>query len=78
MSIYAAHLEKAGKRREALTMYRRTLAITPSDGTSLFHAGILSLKLGEPDAAKTYLEALKTVDADLARKLEACIRLRIW
>ena len=78
MSIYAAHLEKAGKRREALTMYRRTLAIAPTDAISLFHAGILSLKLGEPDAAKTYLEALKTFDGDLARKLEACIRLRIW
>lgn len=78
MGGYAMHLEKAGKRREALEMYRRSLAIDPNDSVHLFRAGILSLKLGEPDAAKTYLETLKVADSDLARKLAACIRLRIW
>lgn len=78
MGFYAEHLERAGKRRESLDMYRRVLAIEPTNDIALYRAGILSLKLGEREAAKTYLETLRSVNQTLAIKLEACIRLEIW
>lgn len=75
---YAKLLRENGKRREALAMYRRSLAIKPMNANALFNAGILSLKLGEPDAANIYLEQLRVVDPVLAKTLLRCIKLRLW
>lgn len=77
MKIYADHLRDNGKRREALEMYRRSLAILPMNGPALSNAGILSAKLGEIEAARSYLESLRTADPDSAKTLERCLRLLI-
>jgi tetratricopeptide (TPR) repeat protein len=75
MKLYADHLRDNGKRREALEMYRRSLAITPTFGPTLSSAAILSAKLGELDAAKTYLATLKTVDPEVAARVESILVL---
>jgi tetratricopeptide (TPR) repeat protein len=78
MLLFAKHLADNGKRREALDMLKRSLAIQPNNGTAIFNAGMLSGKLGERENALLYLEMLRTVDPRLARQLERCLRLRIW
>jgi tetratricopeptide (TPR) repeat protein len=75
MKLYADHLRDNGKRREALEMYRRSLSIIPTNGPSLASAAILSAKLDEMDSAKTYLATLKTVDPELAAKVESVLVL---
>lgn len=77
MKAYGDLLRENGKRREALDMYKRSLAILPN-GPALFQAGLLSLKLGERDAALVYLERLKSVDPQSAAILSRCVALRIW
>lgn len=78
MKIYADLLRDNGKRREALEMYKRSLAILPLNPPALYNAGLLSAKLGDNDAALKYLETLKTVDKALAKQLERYLRLKIW
>jgi tetratricopeptide (TPR) repeat protein len=78
MHGYANHLLKNGKRREALEMYKRSLAITPNNAAVVFEVGLLSLKLGERDAAVVYLERLKVLDPRSAAILSRCITLKIW
>lgn len=78
MKGYADLLRDNGKRREALDMYKRSLAILPNNGPALFHAGLLSMKLGVRGAANNYLGILKSVDPQLARQLSRCLALRIW
>jgi tetratricopeptide (TPR) repeat protein len=78
MQLYANHLRDNGKRREALDMYKRSLALKPLNGPVLFSAGVLSAKLGDPVAAKQYASDLRTVDPELAGKLERALKLRIW
>ncbi len=75
MKLYADHLRDNGKRREALEMYRRSLSMIPTFGPTLASAAILSAKLDDPDAAKTYLATLKTVDPELAAKVEGVLVL---
>jgi tetratricopeptide (TPR) repeat protein len=78
MAGYAKMLRENGKRRESLAMYRRSLAIKPMNGNALFHACVLSLKLGEPDAANTYLQQLRVADPQMADVLARGMKLRIW
>lgn len=78
MEGYANLLRDNGKRREALDMYKRSLALLPSNGRALFNAGLLSLKLGDRESANNYLGILKSVDPPLARLLSRCLVLRIW
>lgn len=78
MRAYADLLRENGKRREALEMYKRSLGLLPSNAQALFHAGLLSLKLGDKSSATQYLAILRTVDAELAKTLSRCIALRIW
>jgi tetratricopeptide (TPR) repeat protein len=78
MKMYADLLRDNGKRREALDMYKRSLAILPFNGPALYNAGLLSAKLGDGDAAQKYLETLKTVDPVLAKTLRRCLYLKIW
>ena len=75
MKLYADHLRDNGKRREALEMYRRSLALKPTFGPTLSSAAILSAKLDEMDAAKVYLSTLKTVDPEMAATVERCLVL---
>jgi len=78
MKIYADLLRNNGKRREALEMYKRSLAILPLNPPALYSAGLLSAKLGDSDAALKYLETLKTVDQASAKRLMRCLQLKIW
>ncbi len=78
MVMFANHLRNHGKRRPALEMFRRSLAIKPNDAAALFGAGVLSAKLGEREAALQYLQNLRNVDPGLAKKLGRCLQLRIW
>jgi tetratricopeptide (TPR) repeat protein len=75
MLLYADHLRNIGRRREALEIYKRSLAISPTYGSTLASAAVLSAKLGEVDAAKTYIATLKTVDPQFAVRLERCLVL---
>ena len=75
MKLYADHLRDNGKRREALEMYRRSLSMLPTSASTLSSAAILSAKLDDLDAAKTYLATLKTVDPELAAKVEGALVL---
>lgn len=77
MKLYADHLRDNGRRREALEMYKRSLALLPMNGPALFNAAVLSAKLGESEAAKRYLGPLKTADPQLAKILERYFRLMI-
>jgi superkiller protein 3 len=76
MKIYADFLRNNGKRREALEMYKRSLAQLPTNAPAIFNAGILSAKLGDMTSARQYLETLKTVDPPMAKILARCLRLR--
>ncbi len=78
MAMYGNHLRKNGKRREALEIYKRSLALAPNNAVVVFQAGLLSMKLGDRDAAMAYLGALKSLDRKLARTLERCLASRIW
>lgn len=77
MKIYADHLRNMGRRRESLDMYKRSLSLAPNNAPALFQAGLLSLRFNDVDAAKQYLEMLKLVDADLARRLSKCIKYKL-
>lgn len=76
MKLYADLLRNHGKRREALDMYKRSLALLPNNAPALYDAGVLAAKLGERETAASYLAVLKGVNPALARKLERC--LSIW
>jgi tetratricopeptide (TPR) repeat protein len=78
MVIFGTLLLENGKRREALDLFKRSIAIKPTNGVAIFKAGILSAKFGERDNALQYLEMLRPVRPDLARTLGRCLRLRIW
>ena len=78
MKGYADHLRNTGKRREALEMYKRSLAMLPTNSPALFNAGVLSAKLGDIDSARLYLETLKTVDPKSAATLSRFLRLKLW
>jgi tetratricopeptide (TPR) repeat protein len=78
MKAYGDLLRENGKRREAVEMYKRSLAILPNNGPAIFQAGLLSLKLGDRDGALIYLERLKGIDPQSAAILSRCIALRIW
>lgn len=77
MKLYADLLRNMGKRREALDMYKRSLGINPNNAPALFNAAMLSLRLNEVDAAKQYLENLRTIDPQLARKVEMVLTYKI-
>lgn len=78
MKGYADMLRENGKRREALDMYKRSLALLPLNAPALFEAGLLSLKLGDRNAAITYLDILSTVDRRMASNLRRIISMRLW
>jgi len=78
MFIYANMLRDSGKRREALDMYKRSLAIKAVNGPALFNAAVLSAKLGDMASAQQYLTGLKSIDPQLARKVERFFKLRLW
>ncbi len=78
MHMYGNHLRNNGKRREALEIYKRSLALVSNIAVVVYETGMLSMKLGERDAAFAYLGQLKTLDPELARKLERCLALRLW
>lgn len=76
MKLYADFLRDNGRRREALEMYKRSLAMLPANAPALFNAGVLSAKLGDLNAARQYLEILKSVDAQSAKTLARCLKLQ--
>ena len=76
MKLYADLLRDNGKRREALGMYKRSLSMLPTNAPALFNAGVLSAKLGDLNAARQYLETLKTVDAQSAKMLARFLKLQ--
>lgn len=78
MMLYANLLRDNGKRSEALEMYRRSLSLQPNNPVALLNAGILSLKLGQREAAASYLESLRQLDRNLAKILQKCLDLRLW
>lgn len=78
MKLFADHLKNNGRRREALDMYKRSLALKPLNAVPLYNAAVLSFKLGDPVSGKQYLTVLRGVDAHLASQIDRCIRLRIW
>ena len=78
MQLFANHLRDSGKRREALDMYKRSLSLKPLNAVPLYNAAVLSFKLGDPTAGKQYLGILRGIDAELAARIDRCLRLRIW
>lgn len=76
MKLYADFLRDNGRRREALEMYKRSLAMLPANAPALFNAGVLSARLGDLNAARQYLEILKSIDAQSAKLLARCLRLK--
>ncbi len=78
MKAYGDHLRNNGKRREALAMYKRSLALLPTNAPAIFAAGMLSMKLGDRESALLYLGSLNSIDRKLAKTLERCLALRIW
>ncbi|MDQ4122729.1 MAG: tetratricopeptide repeat protein [Acidobacteriota bacterium] len=76
MKGYADLLRDTGKRREALEMYKRSLAMLPTNPPALFNAGVLSAKFGDFDSARQYLETLKSVDPESAKKLSRIMKLQ--
>lgn len=77
IKIYADHLRNMGKRRESLELYKRSLSMAPNNAPALFQAGLLSLRFNDVDAAKQYLEMLKLLDVDLAKRLSKCIKYKL-
>jgi tetratricopeptide (TPR) repeat protein len=77
MKWYGDLLLNNGKRREALDMYKRSLALLPTNAIALFDAAVLSAKLGEKSAALAYLGTLRSIDPVMARKLENCLKLLV-
>jgi tetratricopeptide (TPR) repeat protein len=75
MKGYADLLRDTGKRREALEMYKRSLAMLPTNAPALFNAGVLSAKFGDFDAARQYLETLKSIDPQTAKTLLRFLKL---
>lgn len=78
MSLYGNLLRDNGKRREALDMYKRSLALQPSNAVVIFNAGVMSMKPGRREEAFIYLESLRSADPKLAAILERCLKLRLW
>lgn len=78
MHFFANHLRDNGKRREALEMYKRSLALSPNNAAAIFEAGLLSLKLGDRETALVYLEQLKVLDPRSAATLARCLRSKVW
>ena len=76
MILYAEFLLEQGKRREALGIFKRSLALQPLNAVALFNAGVLSARFGDLDSAKVYLESLRGLGSPEARSLERCIRFR--
>ncbi len=77
MFLYATYLQNYGKRREALDILKRSIAIKPANAPAIYDAGILSERLGEHDAALRYLDSLRPLDPRLANFLERTINLRV-
>jgi tetratricopeptide (TPR) repeat protein len=75
MKIYADLLRDSGKRGEALDMYKRSLAMLPTNAPAVFNAGVLSAKLGDLNAARQYLETLKSIDPQAAKTLSRFLKL---
>lgn len=76
LHLYGKFLQENGKRREALEVYKRSLALLPINPPVLFNAGILSARFGDKDSARQYLATLRSLDAELAKILERCLRLK--
>ncbi|HEX8398226.1 MAG TPA: tetratricopeptide repeat protein [Pyrinomonadaceae bacterium] len=75
MKLYADLLRDSGKQRAALDMYKRSLAMLPTNAPALFSAGVLSAKLGDFEAARQYLETLKSIDPQLTKTLSRFLKL---
>ena len=73
---YGKYLIEIGKRREALAIFKRSLAQQPLNNVALLNAGFLSARFGELDAARGYLETLRGLGSPDARLLERWIRWR--
>jgi tetratricopeptide (TPR) repeat protein len=76
MKLYADLLRDNGKRSEALEMYKRSLSLLPNNPPAVFNAGILSVKLGDLNAARQYLEILKPLDPQSAKTLGRFIKIQ--
>lgn len=76
LQSYGNFLRYNGKKREALEVYKRSLALLPLNPPVLFGAGILSARFGDKDSARQYLATLKSLDPELAKILERCLRLK--
>lgn len=76
--MYANLLRDNGKRHEALEMYKRSLALQAGNAPVVFNAGMMSMKLGQRDEALNYLEMLRSLDPQLAKTLDRCLKLRLW
>jgi tetratricopeptide (TPR) repeat protein len=78
MKGLADALRERGRRREALEMYQRSISLNPLNPAAIFQAGLLSVRLGEIDAARNYLTTLRSLDPQSARTLERCIAINFW
>ncbi|QQS43069.1 MAG: tetratricopeptide repeat protein [Acidobacteriota bacterium] len=76
MILYAKYLLDLGLRRQALDVFKRSLALQPHNAEALLHAGYLSARLGDIDGAKGYLETLRGLGSPKVNLLERCIR--VW
>lgn len=76
MILYAKYLLDLGLRRQALDLFKRSLALQPLNADALLHAGYLSARLGDIDGAKGYLETLRGLGSPNVTTLERCIR--VW
>jgi tetratricopeptide (TPR) repeat protein len=77
LKFYADLLREAGKRREALEMYKRAYGVEPTNAPVIFNLGVLSAKTGDLESAKRYQEILKAFDPQMAKMLARFLRLKI-
>lgn len=75
LKMYADILMDSGRRREALEMYKRAHGAEPTNSAVLYNLGLVSAMVGDMQAAKQYLELLKSMDPANAKLLARCIKL---
>ncbi|HUF05422.1 MAG TPA: tetratricopeptide repeat protein [Aridibacter sp.] len=76
MISYGNYLLDIGRKREALDIFKRSLALQPLNTVALLNAGCLSARLGDTDSANGYLVTLRSLGSPDAKILERCIR--VW
>ncbi|MBI2194606.1 MAG: rhomboid family intramembrane serine protease [Planctomycetes bacterium] len=68
--------ERFGLKKDALFHYREAERLDPEDGQTRYDLGLFLVREGQEDAARLQLEKLRSLNASLARELQARIEGR--